>query len=402
MCCALALPGAALAQQWTVQSGARTQAEFNSNPGMNPTPGTSLTTRSLAANFAAARSTETSESRLEADLSHAPGGGGPGSRGGLALRQRVNTPRQSWTGSASVQRDAPKATPRAASDLLIGAASRTTSDVSLGWTYTLDERWSAQLSGSRSATRLGAGAAAGGDFGAWSASTGLNFAWSETSSLGLSLGRSVQRPVLGDGGSTVDTLRLSGSQNVSETGSLSLNLGRSQATRRFAVASLVCPLPIALCQAGLAPFVVALAAQEQRSHDLQFGASISQRWNEVASLNLNLSRAHKPGVLGLMREDTLGLAFSTRWSDYSSGSLTYDGSRSRTVATGVATTATLRTLGLSMSHRLTERLSLNAQLQQRRFSLASPQTGVTAKLFSISLQYQGDTVPGWPGWPRLP
>lgn len=386
--CVLNSPCAVRAAQWTFEHGARATADYDT-PSAAGDNGSSK--RSLSANFSLARGTEAGEIRAAADLSR----DASSTNGGLSLRQRMNLPRQSWTADASVQRDSPQDRPRTASDLLSGARARTVRDASLGWSYALDERWSAQLGGSRSATRLDNGAVAGGGFNAGSASASLNYALSETDSLGLSLARSKQTPALGDGGSTVDTLRLSGSRGLSEASSVSFNLGHSQTTRRFTVASLVCPLPLQFCQAGFAPFVLVQSNQSQRSRQMQFGANFSRRWSETASLGAQLTRVLTPSALGLTREDALGLNFGTSWSEYRSGSLNYDESHSSALGASGAPAAILRTLAASFSQRLTEKLSLSARLQQRRFEAGAPRIGVTSRQISISLQYQGDTVTGW-------
>ena len=414
----MVLPSAAQAQSFTWQSGAQARAESNSNPALSADAGGALVSRTVSASVLTQRNTEAAQTQGDAELILTPSERDSSSTalGRLSLRHRLSAPRETWTGSLAYRRDrtlgaASTTTSLTAGEVAVGRTDHTVGEGALAWSHAFSERLSSDLNASHarntfrnSSGRTDGSAAVGNDYALSSASAGLQHAWRETTSLSATLSRTEQRPL--DAGPSaapglahtgIDGLRLSVNEVLSETGSAGLSVSRSTTTRDFTLFSPVCPLPVRFCQGGIVRYVLAPTPVRTRSHDLQYSANASLRWDETTALAARLARSLTPGALGVSREDVLSLSASRSFSETTSAGLGFDVSRSlqASAATGGATTATLRSLTLRASHRLGERLTLSTQLLQRNYQRPSPQSGARATVFSISLQYQGATVPVW-------
>lgn len=412
---ALNLPLAAQAQSITWQAGAQARLESNSNPGLQPEAGGTLVSRTVSASLNTQRSTEAAQSQGDAELILTPGesDSGTSALGRLSLRHRLSAPRDTWAGSLAYRRDrtldgSTTATASAtATDVAAGRSDRTVTEATLSWSHAFSERLSSEVDASHTRTTLrnvDVSAAAGSDYTLSSASAALRHAWRETTSISVTLSRTEQRP-LGTspsaalGRSRIDSLRLSVNEVLSETGSAGLSVARSSTTRDFSLSSLVCPLPVQFCQGGIVRYVLATTPVRTRSNGLQYGANASLRLTEATAAAARLARSLSPGALGVAREDVLSLSLNRSFSEYTSAGLGFDLSRSLQAAGGAGSpsgaSASLRTLSASASHRLGEQLTLSMQLQSRHYERPSPQVGASSTVFSISLQYQGATVPGW-------
>jgi len=353
--------------------------------------------------MAAMRSSEVEESRGEGELILAPGGraaagsGASGTQalGRLSLRHRLSEARNTWSGKVDFRRDRPLALAASAADVSIGGAERDVTDLGLSWSHAVHERLSADVDASHARTRLGQGAQ-GADYAVTAVTGALQAAWRETSSVSASLGRTEQRLQSSPGSTRIDSLRLGWTETVTETASLSLSLARADTVQDFTVRSLVCPLPVQFCQGGLVRYVLVESAGRSRRHELTYSAAGSLRWDERTALSARVSRSLTPNALGVSREDLLALSASGDWAPGTRISLSLDQSISRQAQGAAATTARLRSLTFAGTHQLDEQLSLVAQWQQRHFRRGDPQSTASASVFSISLQYQGATLPGGP------
>ena len=412
----LLLPALAQSQAFSWQSGVQTHVQSNSNPGLQTAGAATLVSRTVSASLNTVRNNEVAMTQGDAELILEPGDGDNRTTvlGRLSLRQRLSAPRETWVASLAYRRDrtldgtgpssastATNPTSPTASDAAVGRSDRRLGEVGLSWSHALSERLSSELGASHARTEYAA-AAAGSNFSLSSASAGLSQTWRETTSLSATLSRTDLRP-LGSAAFTtkarIDSLRLSVNEVLSETGSAGVSVARSVTARDFALTSLVCPLPVQFCQSGITRYVVATTPVRSRSHDMQYSANASLRWDETTALATRLARALTPGALGVTREDVFSLSASRSFSETTQASLAFDLSRSLQASAGAGTTggaaSTLRSLSVSASHRLGEQLTLSTQLQSRHYQRPSPQVGAAATVFSINLQYQGATVPGW-------
>jgi hypothetical protein len=185
---------------------------------------------------------------------------------------------------------------------------------------------------------------------------------------------------------------LSSSTQWSERGSLSLSAAWSRTERDLTVQSRVCPLPISYCNGGLAQFITVPQTLRVSSNDLQYSASLAQRWDEASSVNLSASRALSPGGFGVALEETLNLNWTRAFSERSAGTVSWVDSRSRYdgPASRVSRAASrLRSLGLSWTTALSPDLNLTAAFQQRAYEEPGVRSRGVSKQFSIALQYQG-------------
>lgn len=409
----LTLPLAVQAQSFTWQAGAQARLESNSNPGLQPEAGGSLVSRTVSASLNTQRSTEAAQTQGDAELILTPSqrDSGIAALGRLSLRHRLSAPRDTWAGSLAYRRDrtldGSPSTTTTATDVAAGRSDRTVAEANLSWSHALSERLNSDIDASHTRTTLrnvDASAATGSDYALSSASAGLRHAWRETTSLSATLSRTEQHPLETSpasalGRSRIDSLRLSVNEVLSETGSAALSVARSSTTRDFSLSSLVCPLPVQFCQGGIVRYVLATTPVRTRGHNLQYSANASLRLTETTAAAARLARSLSPGALGVVREDGLSLSVNRSFSEYTTAGLAFDMSRSLQAVNGAGgareASSTLRSLSASASHRLGEQLTLSMQLQSRHYQRPSPQVGARSTVFSISLQYQGATVPGW-------
>ena len=405
----LTVPLAAQAQSFTWQGSAQARLEGNSNPGLQPEAGGMVVSRTVSAGLKTQRSSETAQTQGDAELILTPSerDSGTAALGRLLLRHRFSAPRDTWSGSLAYRRDRTLDGNATATDVAIGRSVRTVQDANLSWSHAFSERLSGEVDASHARTVLrntGGSAGAGSDYAVSSASAGLRHAWRETTSLMATLGRSEQRPLHAGpatalGQSRIDSLRLSVNEALSESASAGVSVARSATTRDFGLSRLVCPLPVQWCQGGIVRYVVATTPVRTRSQDLQYSVNASLRWDETTSASARLARSLSPGALGVAREDVLSLSVNRSLSEYASAGLAFDLSRSLQASSGTGSagdaSSSLRSLSASGSYRLGEQLTLSMQLQSRHYQRPSPQVGATSTVFSISLQYQGATVPGW-------
>lgn len=405
----LTLPLAASAQSFTWQGGAQARLESNSNPSLQPEAGGTLVARTVSASLNTQRSTEAAQTQGDAELILTPNerDSGTAALGRLSLRHRLSAPRDTWAGSLAYRRDRTLDGSTTATDVAAGRSDRTVTEANLSWSHDFSERLSSELDASHTRTTLrnvNGSIAAGSDYALSSASAGLRHAWRETTSLSVTLSRTEQRPLAADpatalGRSSIDSLRLSANEVLSETSSAGVSVARSSTTRDFRLSSLVCPLPVQFCQGGIVRYVLATTPVRTRSHDLQYSVNASLRVDETTAAAARLARSLSPGALGVAREDVLSLSVNRSFSEYTRAGLTFDLSRSLQAAGNAnSASSSLRSLSASASHRLGEQLTLSMQLQSRHYQRSqrpSPQVGASSTVFSISLQYQGATVPGW-------
>ena len=417
----LLLPCAGQAQSFTWQGGAQARLESNSNPGLQQDGGATLVSRTVSGSLNAQANTEAAQTQGDAELILTPNerGSSTSALGRLSLRHQLSTPRDTWTGNFAYRRDRTLGgaesssssstttttnntnTTASAADVSVGRTERTVGEANLSWSHAFSERLSSELDASHARTGYRA-AVVGNNYALSSVSAGLRHAWRETTSLSATLSHTEQRPQGASPATArarIDSLRLSVNEVVSETASAGVSIAQSTTTRDFTLFSPVCPLPVQFCQGGIVRYVLAATPVRTRGHDLQYSANASLRWDETTAAAARVARSLSPGALGVTREDVLSLSVSRSFSEHSSAGLAFDLSRSLQAAGAAGTTggasATLRSLTLTASHRLGEQLTLSTQLQQRHYQRPSPQVGATATVFSISLKYQGATVPSW-------
>jgi hypothetical protein len=395
----LAAPGLAAAQEWAWQAGAQGRVEHDSNPGLQAGAADGGLSHILSGNLSLERRSEVRRSRLELDLISTQGSSrvSRGAQGHLTFQHSLSAPLDTWSLGAGYRRDRTLGARANASDVVLGDTARSTADTSLGWSRSLSERLSAQVQWQWSDNRVDR-APVGSNYRLGSGSANLQHLPSETSSLNLNLSRSRQ---LRDAGGTITTqaLRLGWTQSVSETLRWGASLGRSETTREFTVFTLVCPLPRAFCDSGLVRPVVASQDIKLHSRDSQYSANGAWRQSETGDLSVSASRALNPGLLGVTRDDSLGLAGARASSDRLRWRAAVDLSRSlRPGATADAPGARSRlaTLTLGLSQQLAERWQLDWQAQHRVYDASDPQIRARSNRFSISLQYLGARVSGSP------
>lgn len=394
---ALLVPGLAQAQQWTWQSSASARADSNSNPALVAEPGAALNSSSVSARAAATRATENSDSRADVELTTAPSDSSAERKlqGQLTLSHRLSAPRHTWAATLRTQQDRTQDRLTSAADVGVGPSNRSFGETSLSWAYQFSERLSSETDASHSRTRYSA-AAIGSNFDLTAVNAGLRWRWRETTVLGTSWSRTEQQSSGRAGPTTIDGWRVSASETLSETSSATLSVGQSSTARPFTQQSLVCPLQVQFCQGGLVAYVVAESTTTLRNRDLQYSASADLRLSETTQMAARLSRALATNAVGVTRDDRLGLSLNRSFSPTTSGSLSFDESRSRADGSlASANVVTLRALGLTAVRSLDERWTVNAQLQQRHYTSNTPQLKAQATSFSISLQYQGGIVSIW-------
>ena len=393
----LLTPPMAQAQQWTWQTGASARAEGNSNPGLVAEPGPALNSSSVSARWAAGRLTENADSSAVLELTTAPSDSRAERKlqGQLALAHRLSAPRHTWSASLRTQQDRTQDRLTSAADVGVGPGNRSFGEVNLAWNYQLTERLGTETDASHSRTQYSA-AAIGSNFDLSTVNAGLRWRWRETTVLGTNWSRTEQQSSGRAGPTTIDGWRVSASETLSETSSATLSVGQSSTARPFTQQSLVCPLQVQFCQGGLVSYVVAESTTTVRNRDLQYSASADLRLSETTQLAARLSRALATNAIGVTRDDRLGLSLNRSFSPTTSGSLSFDESRSRADGNlAGANVVTLRALGLTATRSLDERWTVNAQLLQRHYTSNTPQLKAQATVFSISLQYQGGTVSVW-------
>ena len=412
---AAALPGAAAAQDWTAQTGAQARLLQDSNPGLVRTPAGGLTTQQLSARSELTRRSEAGESGIEAELILSSGrGGGRGAGtagtagsdgrdttalGRAALRQRLSLERHTWRGELSYRRDRPLEGRATAGAVALGRTEQAVGEAELTWSYLLNERLTAELSGTYTDTdtdtRPGSGpSAAAQNYAVGSGTAALQYAWSETSSLSTSLQRTQQRLGRGDTRISIDSLRLGWTGALSDTASLNLSVAQSRTSQEFTLRGFACPLPVQFCTGGIVPFVPTESSFTRSREQWQYSAGGSLRYSPVTNFSANATRALTPGPLGVNREDRWSLSCNRSWSERLRASLSLDESRTAPPA-GTTAPARLRSLSLDASYSVQERWTLVLQAQARRYSSTAPGSGAGSRVFSISLQYLDATVPGW-------
>lgn len=399
---AASLPGLAAAQDWTAQTGAQARLLHDSNPGLVRSPAGALTTQQLSARSALTRRSDASETGAEAELilssGNSAGTGNDGSDttalGRAVLRQRLGTERHTWRAALSYRRDRPLEGRATAGEVALGRNEQAVSEVELSWAYLLNERLTAELSGRYTDTQPGGTGALTQDYAVGSGTAALQYALSETSSLSTSLQRTQQRLGGSDTRITIDSLRLGWSGALSEAASMNLSLAQSRTSQDFTLRGFACPLPVQFCTGGIVPFVPTQTRLTLSREQLQYSAGASLRWSPLTTFSASATRALSPGPLGVNREDRWSLSLSRSWSERLRGSLSLDESRTAPPA-GATAPARLRSFSLDGSWSLREQWTLVLQAQARRYSSAAPGSGASARVFSISLQYLGATVPGW-------
>ncbi len=403
---AASLHGAALAQDWSALSSTQARLQHDSNPGLSSLAARALTTRQLSARGELTRRSESGESGAEAELilSNDNGSGSTTTAlGRAALRQRWAIERHTWQAGLSYRRDRPLDGAATAGAVALGRNEQSVSEASLSWSHALTERLTGELSGGYTETRPGAGGGAGAgaglgvvaqDYAVGTGTAALQYAWDETSSLSASLGRTRQSLERSDTRITIDSLRLGWAAALSEVASLNVSLAQSRTAQGFTLRGFACPLPVQFCNSNIVPFVPTETRLNTRREQLQYSLGGSLRLDPVSTLTASATRALTPSSLGVNREDRWALSVSRSWSERWRASLSVDASRTAPPA-GTTPSARLRSLSLDASLSLSERLTLALQAQARRYSASAPQSGASSRVFSISLQYLGATVPGW-------
>ncbi len=396
----LAAPGLAAAQEWAWQAGAQGRHEYDSNPGLQSQAGAAGQSSVLSGNLSLERRTEAQRSRLDLDLISTQGSShvGRGAQGHLAFLHSLSAPLDTWTWGAGYRHDRLLGANTRASDVALGNAARSTADASVAWSRSLSERLSTQAQWQWSNNRVDS-APAGNNYRLGSGSVSLQHLHTETTSLSLTLSRSRQLRDAGGGTITTNAARLGWTQSASETLHWGASAGRSETTREFSVFTLVCPLPVAYCNAGLVRPVLASRDVTLRSRDSQYSANAAWRLSETGDVSVTASRALNPGLFGVTREDSAGLTASRAWSDRLRWRAALDLSRSlRPAGTADApgTRSSLGTLTLGLSQQLAERWKLDWQAQHRVYDASDPQIRARSNRFSISLQYLGARVSGLP------
>jgi len=392
----LSTPATAHAQAWNWQGGARATLEHNSNQALTVANSPALLTARLTATGRAGRQAPIGRSEGEAELvfdaSRQAGRGDGSVLGRVTLNHQIEALRDSGSARIGHRRNRPIENARTASEAAFGTGEQDVTELALSWSHAFSERLSAELDTGRSRTRVSA-PSAGQGYALANGSAGLRFRFSEITTLTGSLGRTRQRL---DGNGLlidIDTLRLGGSMTASETLSFRLDAAHSATTQVFTLRALVCPLPASFCQGGLVPFVLAEQVARSRRSQTQYNVSGQWRWSETSTFAARASRALTAGVQGVSLEDSHGLDVAHDAGPDTSVSLAWQQSRSTLAGQPGASAGRLQSLALVANHRLGERLSLLGQLQHRRYSRGTLDTGASGTVLSISLQYLGATVP---------
>lgn len=389
-------PVVAAAQAWTWQPAGALRLELDDNPGLAATAGRTVATVRTEAGVVVTRASEHSEWRQDVELGWRPrlDGQSAATEGRVALDGRVRAERRTLGLNLEWRRDDTEAAPADAGGLLLGRARRDAATAALSLAHRMDERTglSAALSGGQ--TRFGGTASAAQDFDQWGFSTGLSWRADERTMLETGLGGSAQRAA--SSAADLTTLRASIEHAWSEWITLDASVTASWLRRRSERAGLVCPLPVAFCQAGIVRPVAVLVESVQDSRPLQYSLSLEAQVDPRRTLSVATTQALTLGGLGVSRDESFALRGRHRLDERGSLGLAIERSKATVRQEAGDAAATLERIRLDGEQRLSPEWTLRAEIEARRSErgggAADPRSGARSARIAISLQYNGPII----------
>ena len=390
----LLVPLAARADRWLMENSVNARFETNDNIALAQTsPGTANTVY-LSGVLDVSRQLENAVTRLKTDATVVRQQGPAAQNrldGQLALTQSFNDPLNTFNASIQYQQDFNNVVTNA--DVTQAPGRRRTTTMSAAWSRALTERLSASMQLSADRTAYGVPLTGAVDYHDVAASLGTSYDLSETAALGVQLSRSEYHAADDRNRSTTDAVSLSLSRPMSERASGSVSLGLYRTVSVAQNAGVGCPLAVALCEAGLVPFVRFEQRIDAARHGVQFNARYRQQLDEATVASFGVARQQTPSGAGsLVRNDTLSLGLRRAFSPTLGGSMNYARSRSTLQDTANAASPGQASLGASLTKQLAADLSLQFSVQRSQSDNSAFGNNGRSNSVSVSLQFNGQTI----------
>lgn len=405
------LPSHAIAQEWSVHSGATARVEYNDNYFFTPTetqPETqSAFTASITPFVTAARRTETSEvaalvavgankvSGLSSNVDYLSGRFG--------LDGSMREARSTWTGSASFVRSPGLQSESGQPGAPLVLAFTNTASVGGAYSYALAERWSLGAAVGAYNNRYDSvadGATFSNNHG-YTAGGNVGYAYSDRTQLTFTVAYFDYISNIADSNAVTSTIGIV--HQFSPQLTISISGGAFWSDTTAAQSVLVCPAPQDQCDSGVVQPVPVSTNDRRRASGGLYGGSISYALTERAQLYVSLSESLAPSGAGaLSKSDNAGVSLAYSFSDRLTGRV------------GASYTRTIFPTALNSSHsndyyqgeigvsyQLAERWRLDAgyRFVQAQYSQNSFEPRSNVGFVTIGYNWPGASFTSWVGRP---
>ena len=390
----LAAASPAHADLWSLESSVESRLETNDNVNLvKHSPGT-VNSLSLSTALGATRRVENMATRLGLNAtSVSQSGRGTNDRvdGRINLSQSLSLESDDFDVSAGYSQDFNNVVQTA--DVALSPGQRRTTSLAASWSHSINERLTSSAQVSRNETRYGQAVSNASDYTDTALGGGLSYRLTEIDALNLQLSHSEYRPVSLGNRSSTDQWSLGVSHQWSERSSSSVSLGSYRTRTDGTALTLVCPLDVALCRAGLVPFIVVREPVTSAATGLQYSASYSYQLDEVSAISFSASRSQRPGGSGsVQRNDVVNLSASRSFSETWGGSLSYNMSRTSAPIAGSGGAfgvgeSRQQSFAMSLSRQLADDLTLGLSYQRTQANNVGPSNSAQSSSVSVSLRY---------------
>lgn len=383
------MSGAAHADQWTVENSIQSRVEWNDNVTLSKNSPGNVNTLSLSNTLNAARQLENSATRVNAAFSalrQQGRGGNDRIDGQIGLTQTLSDELNQWSVSGLYSQDFNNVVQDA--DVTVGRGERRTRSLSASWARAISELMSASTQVSASRTSYGNQIAGAAGFTNKAVSAGLSYRLTETDTLSVQVSHSEYQPEASPNHSQTNFVSIGLARSLSERVTASLDLGLYRTESSVQQRRLACPLDVALCRAGLVPYVIVQGQDNSAANGLQYNSTYNYRFDERTSFSFATGTQQTPTGAGTVtRGQSLNLGATHAFSETLNGSMGFALSRSKFQGTSAGGTAAQRSFSMFLSKLLAPELSLQAGYQWSQSNNVGAANTAQSHSFSVSLKY---------------
>jgi hypothetical protein len=303
-----------------------------------------------------------------------------GSLGGVFTRRFE---RGSAGFAASWRRDSTLASELQTTGVVLARAQRDSINLSANGLYLLSDRWSVNLGATLGAARYDRSRGAAGlvDSDTQSATAGINYALGPRSSLGLAASLTRYDTLPFTTASRSASLQATWQYEVTDRLGVSAAYGPSRTHTDIAALARICPLPQPFCDLGLVPFTVFPVRTTQVADGYLYNLAVTHRAGPETRLGLAAARSVNPSATGfVVQTDSLSGSLTHRLSDRLSLSAEAGTTRADSIVTALQV-STQRLSG-SLSWQLAEAWTLEAGMRWQRAQYADGRAPDTAAVFA--------------------